>query len=185
MVLFGCMSELPSRLQINTEIVQRTNQFTFKWICLVPLCAGLWVSCLRLYWYLRNNIQRTNSDGCYNTTLLADFSAWPVHRHCFLFLLNNFRAREKELALEVNKSPYARSTISREKIEGLWKGWLPLFIEFFLTTPVLQASLSNWSFYNKLLRAVHCQCPEKAKLAPSYRKPISLYSNLRYFNTPY
>ena len=107
-------------------------------------------------------------------TDIVFFFFWIIYEHA--------RKKKKELALEVNKSPYARSTISREKIEGLWKSWLPLFIEFFLTTPVLQASLSNWSFYNKLLRAVHCQWTEKAKLAPSYRKLISLYSNLRYFN---
>ena len=35
-------------LQINTEIVQKTNQLMFKWICMVPLCAGLWVSCLQI-----------------------------------------------------------------------------------------------------------------------------------------
>ena len=95
-------------------------------ICLVPLCAGLWVSCLRLYWYLRNNIKRTKSDGCQNTSLLADVSAWPVTDFFFDFFFwiisEHARKKKKELALEVNKSPYARSTISREKIEGLWTG---------------------------------------------------------------
>ena len=37
-----------SCLQINTEIVQKTNQFMFKWICMVPLCSGLRVSCLQI-----------------------------------------------------------------------------------------------------------------------------------------
>jgi len=80
-------------------------------------------------------------------------------------------------------SPHTRA---RRSLERKWRvceqASHRCLASFFLTTPVLQASLSNWSFYNKLLRAVHCQGTEKAKLAPSYRKLISLYSNIRYFN---
>ena len=72
-----------SCLEINNEIVQKTNQFMFKWISLVPLFADLWLSCLQInlkesssfslvYWYLHDNIQRTNFD-CQNTTLLTIF----------------------------------------------------------------------------------------------------------------
>lgn len=74
-----CLVPWMSCLQKHTEFVRRKKNFTLNWCSLVAR-----VSCLQInlnwesssfslvYWYLQNNIPRTNSD-CQNTALPAIF----------------------------------------------------------------------------------------------------------------